>query len=101
MLAIAAALLCSRFAAVAADARLQEGAEVNPGDMYSQMPDAVNDVEHAVGDLGSRLDDVESSVKSSQQQAVATSNAFNQNKKWVNENLQTIKANADAIERIQ
>ena len=97
MLAVAAALL----AAVAADARLQEGAQVSPGDMYSQMPDAVDDVEHAVGDLGARLDEVEASVKSSQQQAVATANAFNQNKQWVNKNLETIKSNADAIERIQ
>jgi hypothetical protein len=94
MLALAAALL----AAAAAGAGR---AEVNPGDMYSQMPDAVDDVEHAVGDLSARLDEVEESVKSSQKQAVATANAFNQNKQWVNKNLNTIKANADSIERIQ
>merc|ERR1719324_1987926 len=97
MLAFAAALL----AGVAAESRIRDSTEVNPGDMYSQMPDAVDDVEHAVGDLSSRLDDVEASVKSSQQQAVATANAFNQNKQWVNKNLETIQANAQAIERIQ
>merc|ERR1719454_109751 len=97
MLAFAAAVLV----AAAADARLLGRADVSPGDMYSQLPDAVDDVEHAVGDLGARLEEVEASVKSSQQQAVATANAFNQNKKWVNQNLETIKSNAQAIERIQ
>merc|ERR1719487_1928892 len=94
MLAVAALL-----AAAAAD--VADRAEVSPGDMYSQLPDAVDDVEHAVGDLGARLDQVESSVKSAQQQAVATANQFNQNKQWVSKNLETIKSNAEAIKRIQ
>merc|ERR1719407_333089 len=69
--------------------------------MYSQLPNAVDDVEHAVGDLGARLDALETSVQSSQQKAVATANAFNQNKQWVNKNLEIIQSNAAAIERIQ
>merc|ERR1719313_2934668 len=102
MLAFFAALLLAAFPQAAADAGGQlDRDEVNPGDMYSQLPDAVDDVEHAVGDLSARLDEIEASVKKSQQQAVATSNAFNQNKQWVNKNLETIKANAAAIERIQ